>query len=47
MDKQEQEQEQEQDKEKKDFTIVSVDESFFFYNFHVRRVWINEDKRPN
>ena len=41
MDKQ-----QQQDKEKKGFTIVSVDESFFFYDFIVKRVWIDEDKRP-
>jgi hypothetical protein len=28
------------------FTIISLDESFFFYDSLVRRVWINEDKRP-
>ena len=28
------------------FTLVSTDESFFFYDSLVRRVWINEDKRP-
>jgi hypothetical protein len=40
-------QQQQQDKEKKKgFTLVSTDESFFFYDSLVRRVWINEDKRP-
>ena len=34
------------DEEKKGFTIVSVDESFFFYDSLVKRVWIEEDKRP-
>ncbi len=28
------------------FTIVSVDESFFFYDSLVRRVWVEQDKRP-
>ena len=28
------------------FTIVSLDESFFFYDSLVRRVWIEEKKRP-
>ena len=28
------------------FTIVSLDESFFFYDSLVRRVWIDENKRP-
>ena len=28
------------------FTIVSLDESFFFYDSLVRRVWIDQDKRP-
>ena len=28
------------------FTIVSLDESFFFYDSLVRRVWIEENKRP-
>lgn len=32
--------------EKKDFTIVSLDESFFFYDSLVRRVWIDARKRP-
>jgi hypothetical protein len=31
---------------KKDFTIVSQDESFFFYDSLVRRVWIEEGNRP-
>ncbi len=38
--------EQQQDEEKKGFTIVSVDESFFFYESLVRRVWIEQDKSP-
>ena len=38
MDKQQQQQES--------FTIVSTDESFFFYDSLVRRVWIDESKRP-
>jgi hypothetical protein len=33
-------------KKRKDFTIVSMDESFFFYDSLVRRVWIEEGKRP-
>ncbi|HEY6536216.1 MAG TPA: transposase [Candidatus Nitrosocosmicus sp.] len=41
MDKQQQlEQEQES------FTIISIDESFFFYDSFVRRVWIDKNKRP-
>ena len=31
---------------KKGFTLVSLDESFFFYDSLVRKVWIEEDKRP-
>lgn len=31
---------------KKDFTIISLDESFFFYDSLVRRVWIDGKKRP-
>ena len=31
---------------KKDFTVVSLDESFFFYDSLVRRVWIDAKKRP-
>ena len=37
---------QQQHKEKKAFTLVSTDESFFFYDSLVRRVWIEQDKRP-
>ncbi len=44
MDKQNQQQQQE--KQNKAFTIVSLDESFFFYDSLVRRVWIDEEKRP-
>ena len=32
--------------QKKGFTIVSLDESFIFYDSLVRRVWIDEKKRP-
>src|SRR4051795_6025169 len=28
------------------FTLVSLDESFFFYDSLVRRVWIDKEKRP-
>lgn len=31
---------------KKGFTIISLDESFFFYDSLVRKVWIEEGKRP-
>jgi len=41
-----QQQQQQQDEEKEGFTIVSLDESFFFYDSLVRRVWIEQDKRP-
>jgi hypothetical protein len=35
------------DKQKQEsFNIVSTDESFFFYDSLVRRVWIDESKRP-
>ena len=39
---------QQQPQEKKDsgFTLVSVDESYFFYDSLVRRVWIEQNKRP-
>ena len=33
-------------KQKKEFAIVSLDESFFFYDSLVRRVWIDKGKRP-
>ncbi len=42
MDKHKQEQEQEQDF---GFTTVSLDESFFFYDSLVIRIWIDENKR--
>jgi hypothetical protein len=45
VDKHTQEQEQEQ-KEDSGFTVVSLDESFFFYDSLVRKVWIEQDKRP-
>jgi transposase len=34
------------ERERESFTIVSTDESFFFYDSLVRRVWIDESKRP-
>jgi transposase len=37
---------QNQQDEEGRFTIVSLDESFFFYDYLVRRVWIDEKKRP-
>ncbi len=45
MDKQRQPQEQQQ-QEDVGFAVVSLDESFFFYDYLVRRVWIDENKRP-
>ena len=41
-DKQQQQKQQKQET----FTIISLDESFFFYDSLVRRVWIEENKRP-
>ena len=38
-------QQQQQQQETK-FTIVSTDESFFFYDSLVRRVWIDGNNRP-
>ncbi len=36
-----------QQQEKEDgFTVVSLDESFFFYDSLIRRVWIQENNRP-
>lgn len=32
--------------QKEDFTIVSTDESFIFYDSLVRKVWIDRKKRP-
>ena len=43
MDKQ---QPQQQEQDAAGFTVVSLDESFFFYDSLVRRVWIVQDKRP-
>jgi hypothetical protein len=37
---------EEEEKKRKDFAIVSPDESFFFYDSLVRRVWIDAKKRP-
>jgi transposase len=34
------------EEEKRDFAVVSLDESFLFYDSLVRRVWIDKDKRP-
>src|SRR4051795_5833010 len=45
MDVQQQQQQQQQQQED-GFTVVSLDESFFFYDSLVRRVWIDENKRP-
>jgi transposase len=39
-------QNEKKEKKKKGFTIVSLDESFFFYDSLVRRVWIDKNKRP-
>ena len=46
MDRQQQQQQQQEKEENAGFTIVSLDESFFFYDSLVRRVWIDESKRP-
>ena len=35
-----------QQQQETNFTLVSLDESFFFYDYLVRRVWIDEKKRP-
>jgi hypothetical protein len=43
VDKQQQQQQQHQETK---FTLVSLDESFFFYDSLVRRVWIENNKRP-
>ena len=37
---------QQQQQQKDGFSVVSLDESFFFYDSRVRRVWIDEKKRP-
>ena len=41
-----QQQQQQQQQQETEFTVVSLDESFFFYNALVRRVWIEQKKRP-
>jgi hypothetical protein len=33
-------------KKQNGFTVVSTDESFFFFDSLVRRVWIRKDERP-
>ncbi len=33
-------------KKKKDFTMVSTDQSFIFYDSLARRVWMKDGKRP-
>jgi hypothetical protein len=35
-----------QHEKRKEFEIVSLDESFFFYDSLVRKVWIDAKKRP-
>jgi hypothetical protein len=37
---------QKQKQQETKFTVVSLDESFFFYDSLVRRVWIDKEKRP-
>jgi thymidine kinase len=44
--KQQKQKQQEKQSQETSFTIVSLDESFFFYDSLVRRVWIEENKRP-
>jgi len=39
-------QQQQDEITKKGFTVVSLDESFFFYDSLVRRVWIDGSNRP-
>ncbi len=47
MDVQQQEQQQQQQEEEENgFAVVSLDESLFFYDSLVRRIWIDEKKRP-
>ena len=41
-----QQQQQQQQQHLDGFTIVSLDESFFFYDSCVRRIWIDDNKRP-
>ena len=37
---------QQQQQQETKFTIISLDESFFFYDSLVRRVWIDGNNRP-
>ena len=46
VDKQQQQQQREGEEKEGFFTVVSLDESFFFYDSLVRRVWIGKEKRP-
>ncbi len=46
MDKQQQQQQLQEQEQDAGFTVLSLDESFFFYDSLVRRVWIVQDKRP-
>jgi len=39
-------QQQQQQQQKTKFTIISLDESFFFYDSLIRRVWIDGNNRP-
>jgi len=46
MDVRQQQQQQQQQNQETKFTIISLDESFFFYDSLVRRIWIDKEKRP-
>jgi transposase len=37
---------QQEQEQQESFTIISTDESFFFYDSLIRRVWIDKEKRP-
>ncbi|MDQ6724104.1 MAG: transposase [Thermoproteota archaeon] len=37
---------QQHEHQETEFTLVSLDESFFFYDSLVSRVWIEDNKRP-
>jgi hypothetical protein len=39
-------QQQKEGEEKEGFSLVSLDESFFFYDSLARRVWVDKEKRP-
>jgi hypothetical protein len=41
-----QQQQQQQQQREDIFTVVFTDESFFFYDCLVRRVWVDKKKRP-